>query len=127
VAYEKFSVHIPHRPARKLFQACRIFDPAYLLTNNISKKDIRHYSAIKEFENVSNLQFQETELDLFWSNLHSQLPFLSNIALNYIWLPVSSCSVERSFSLYNSILDENRQNLSKESLKTLSMLYFNGI
>ncbi|RHZ85885.1 hypothetical protein Glove_59g119 [Diversispora epigaea] len=53
------------------------------------------------------------------------LPILSNIALDYIWLPISSCSVERSFSTYNILLSLDHQNLSQESLKQLSMLYFN--
>lgn len=141
VAYKKFSNHIPHHPARNIFQACRVFDPAYLHANDILRKDIRRYAAIKEFENPSddlirewsiycNLptdnRLKEAGLNEFWLDLSSQLPILSNIALNYIWLPISSCSVERSFSLYNTILDDNRQNLSEESLKFLTMMYFNG-
>ena len=54
----------------------------------------------------------EINLDEYWMNLGDKLPILSKIALDYIWLPVSSFSVERSFSIYNNILDENRQNLS---------------
>ncbi len=69
----------------------------------------------------------EIELDQYWVNKATQLPILSNIALDYIWLPVSSCTVERSFSMYNSLLDSDRQNLSQDSLKTLNMMYFNGI
>ena len=64
-------------------------------------------------------------LDVYWNNLATRLPIISQIALNYIWLPISSCAVERSFSLYNTLLDNDRQNLSKESLKQLSMMYFN--
>ena len=40
-------------------------------------------------------------------NLKDKLLILSKIALEYIWLPISSCSVERSFSIYNNILDCN--------------------
>ena len=54
------------------------------------------------------------------------LPILSNIALDYIWLPISSCSIKSSFSMYNNLLNSDRQNLSCESLKKLNMLYFNG-
>ena len=32
---------------------------------------------------------------------------------------------ERSFSIYNNILDSNRQNLSEDSLKRLNIMYFN--
>ena len=38
---------------------------------------------------------------------------------------ISSYSVERSFSNYNNILSNDRQNLSKNSLRSLNMLYFN--
>ena len=64
--------------------------------------------------------------DKYWLNMAERLPLLSQIALDYIWLPVSSCSVERSFSKYNTILDDNQQNLSKDSLCSLNMLYFNS-
>ena len=36
----------------------------------------------------------EIELDQYWLNKATQLPILSNIALDYIWLLVSSCTVE---------------------------------
>ncbi len=69
---------------------------------------------------------EQVNLDLYWVGMQTNLPILSNIALNYIWLPISSCSVERSFSMYNNLLNSDRQNLSRKSLKQLSMLYFNG-
>ena len=72
-----------------------------------------------------NENLDETNLNNYWKDLSVRLPILSNIALDYIWLPISSCAVERSFSLYNSLLDSNRQSLSQESLKQLNMLYFN--
>lgn len=50
---------------------------------------------------------------------------LNTIAQEYIWLPISSCGVERSFSNYNNILAENRQNLSLDSLQMLNIMYFN--
>ncbi|GES76683.1 hypothetical protein GLOIN_2v1761741 [Rhizophagus clarus] len=96
---------------------------------------------VKEFENPSdellrewkiycglnNELIGEVKLDKYWLNKATQLPILSNLALDYIWLPISSCTVERSFSMYNSLLDSDRQNLSLDSLKRLSMLYFNGV
>ncbi len=50
------------------------------------------------------------DLDQYWINKAIQLPILSSIALDYIWLPISSCTVERSFSIYNSLLDSDQQN-----------------
>src|SRR6185437_10583325 len=102
-----------------------------------SKKNIQKYSIIKEFDNLSdellrewggldNEFLGEMDLDQYWLNKSTQLQILSNIALDYIWLSISSCTVERSFSMYNSLLDNDRQNLSQDSLKKLSMMYFNG-
>ncbi|GBC15736.1 hypothetical protein LOTGIDRAFT_157260 [Rhizophagus irregularis DAOM 181602=DAOM 197198] len=73
-----------------------------------------------------DVNLMETTLDEYWLNIAESLPLLSQIALDYIWLPISSCSVERSFSKYNSILDDNWQNLSMESLSSLNILYFNS-
>ena len=49
----------------------------------------------------------EIDLEEYWMNLRDKLPILSKIALEYIWLPISSHSVERSFSIYNNILNYN--------------------
>lgn len=140
-AHNKFAMHIPNHPGRPLFYACQVFDPKYIHNGDILRKNIRQYNAIKEFINPSdellrewgiycelgNEFLGEIELDQYWLNKSTQLPILSNIALDYIWLPISSCTVERSFSMYNSLLDSDRQNLSQDSLKKLNMLYFNGI
>lgn len=139
-AHKKFELHIPNHPARPLFCAARIFDPKYMHMGNSQRHSIYQYSIINELNNPSDdlvrewgiycgLEFDgsidESNLDVYWNNLAIRLPILSQIAFNYIWLPISSCAVERSFSLYNTILDNDRQNLSKESLKQLNMMYFN--
>jgi hypothetical protein len=143
-AYNKYAAHIPQHPARSLFQACRIFNPLYIKIGNqvgdITRRDIRQYSAIIELNNPShellrewaiycglvNEVIEEINLHSYWIGMQSTLPILSEIAQDYIWLPVSSCSVERSFSMYNNLLNSDRQSLSLNSLKQLSMLYFNG-
>ena len=144
-AYNKFKAHIPQHPARSLFRASQVFDPLFLKvkiqTGDISCSDIRRYSAIIELSNpsdellrewaiycgsVKTIVQEQINLDSYWTEMQATLPILSNIALDYIWLPISSCSVERSFSTYNILLSSDRQNLSQESLKQLSMLYFNG-
>jgi len=140
VAYNKFVAHIPQHPARSLFGACRVFDPLYIKMG-IQHRNIRQYSAIIELSNPSDELLREwsiycglvneiieeySDLDVYCMKAQKILPILSNIALDYIWLPISSCSVERSFSMYNNLLNSDRQNLSCESLKKLNMLYFNG-
>lgn len=107
----------------------------------MNNRDIYNYiNDIPELANPSINLFQEwalyCNLDLnlieyenlneFWQKITPQLPLLSEIAFDYIWLPISSCAVECSFSSYNNILQDNRQNLSIESLKMLTMLYFNN-
>ena len=140
VARSKFNNNIPSHPARLLFQAAQVFDPRYILLGPIERKNLRHYRIIKELTNPSDElicewsiycgmqleNIEEINLDEYWTNLQDKLPIFSKIALDYIWLPVSSCSVGRSFSIYNNILDSNRQNLSEDSLKKLNMMYFNG-
>ena len=138
MAYEKFSAHIPSHPGWSLFHTCQIFDPKFIQLCNIAQKDIHQYNIIRELNNPSDDLLNEwaiycgstfnteVSLDVYWSNMAEKLPHLSQIAFEYIWLPISSCSVEQSFSKYNSILDDNRQNLSEESLRCLNMLYFNG-
>ena len=105
---------------------------------NTQRHSIYQYSVINELNNPSNnlvhewgiycgLEFDgsvdESKLDVYWNNLTTRLPILSQIAFDYIWLPISSCAVERSFSLYNTLLDNDC--LSKESLKQLNMMYYN--
>jgi hypothetical protein len=89
-------------------------------TSDTLRKDIRHYDVITELQNPSNelIQIFSEELDLneYWLDLMQRLSLLFGIALDYIWLPISSCSVERSFFMYNSLL----------SLKSLSILYYNS-
>ncbi|GBC16444.2 CGG triplet repeat-binding protein 1 [Rhizophagus irregularis DAOM 181602=DAOM 197198] len=140
-AYAKFAAHIPNHPARPLFHACQVFDPKFIHSGDVLRKNIRQYNKIKEFDNPSdelirewgiycgldNELLGEMELDQYWVDKATQLPILSNIAMDYIWLPISSCTVERSFSMYNSLLDSDRQNLSQDSLKRLNMIYFNGV
>lgn len=145
LAYNKFTAHIPQHPARSLFRASRVFDPLYIKVGiqigDTSRNDIRQYSAIMELctpsdellrewaiycGSVNEIIEEQIDLNLYWVGMQSILTILSSIALNYIWLPISSCSVERSFSMYNNLLNNDRQNLSCESLKQLSMLYFNG-
>ena len=58
----------------------------------------------------------------FWDKVSLQLPLLEKIARNYIWLPISSCAVERRFSVYNKILDDDRQNLNPESLLLCTLI-----
>ena len=138
-AYKKLEDHVLQHPARSLFRAVQVFDPRFLSLTT-ANRDIYSYQIIRELANPSTFLIQEwsiyvninlnliefSELNEFWDKVSLQLPLLEKIARKYIWLPISSCTVERSFSAYNKILDDDRQNLSPESLKFLTMMYFNN-
>jgi len=114
-ALNKFNAHIPSHPACPLFHAAQIFDPKFILLGPLERKNLRQYKSIKELENPSDELLNEwaiycgmqtdnligeINLNEYWINIQDQLPILSEIALEYIWLPISSCSVERSFSIF---------------------------
>lgn len=50
---------------------------------------------------------------------------LAPIVVAYIDMPVSSCSVERSFAMYRKILSDERHQLSEQSLADLLYVYVN--
>ncbi|CAG8583097.1 10652_t:CDS:2 [Diversispora eburnea] len=86
-AYNKFSIHFSNHPSQSLFKTVRFFDPHYLKLS-LSNRDIQKYSFnIPQLLNPSIELLQECE-----------------IAFDYMWLPISSCAVEWSFSVYNNIL-----------------------
>ncbi|KAF0468394.1 transcription factor e2f6 [Gigaspora margarita] len=108
-ALKKFDIYLLNHPCRSLFKSTQIFDPKFV-SLAITNRDLYNYT-----NNIPELFQPSTDLFSEWL-LYS---------LDYIWLPISSCAVERSFSAYNNILQDNRQNLSTESLKMLTILYFN--
>ncbi len=131
-AQNKFNAYIPLHSAHSPFQAAQIFNPKYILLGTLKRKNLGHYSFIRELTNPSDELFcewsiyckmqlenliREIDLEEYWINLKDKLSNLSKIVLEYIWLLISSYSVERSFSIYNNILDCNRQNLLEDSLK----------
>lgn len=121
--------------------AVRIFDPRYLKIS-LANRDIQKYrfnisqllnpsvELLQEWSLYCNLDLNAvdfTNLHNFWEKMVTTLPLLSEIAFDYIWLPISSSAVECSFSVYNNLLSNKRQNLSTESLKKLNMMYFNNL
>ena len=51
---------------------------------------------------------EEINLTEWWKAQSSNLPTLSKIAIPFIWVPVTSSKVERSFSQYANILSHDR-------------------
>lgn len=110
-AYQKFCIHFLDHPSRPLFKATRIFDPRFLKLT-LANCDIQKYGSIifqlsnpsvellQEWSLYCNLDLVEVDysnLQIFWEKIQPTLPLLSAIAFDYIWLPISSSAVERSF------------------------------
>ena len=93
--------------ARPLFRAVQVL----FLSLTTANQDIYSYQAIKELANPSTFLIQEWSI---YVNINLNLIVFSEvkIARNYIWLPISSCAVDK--------------NLNPESLKFLTMTYFNN-
>jgi hypothetical protein len=138
LSLDKFKKHIENHPAVPLFKAIRCFDPRYI-QSNFNYHAFSTYFVIKEFNNYSdnlmnewgiycNLHenFDENfNLNNYWNEKINIFPTLSPIALKYVWLPVSGVDVERSFSIYKSILTDKRTALKEDSIKKLNFMYFN--
>lgn len=141
LAFNKFKKHIDQHPALSLFKAIQCFDPRFIHIQQ-SRHNISLYSEIPEFKLPNNQIIQEWgiycglnedfsntenfDLDIYWKEKTRSLPNLSNLALDYIWLPVSGVDVERSFSTYKNILDDKRHLLSEASIAALNFMYFNN-
>ena len=133
LSLDKFKKHIKNHPAVPLFKAIRCFDPHYI-QSNFNYHAFSTYFVIKEFNNYSdnlmnewgiycNLHenFDENfDLNNYWNEKINIFPTLSPIALKYVWLLVSGVDVERSFSIYKSILTDKRTALKEDSIKKLN-------
>jgi hAT family C-terminal dimerisation region len=139
-ASDKFEKHIRNHPALSLFQAIQIFDPRFIRTNK-DYHNLYAHSIIREFQLPTNDLIKEwgiycnleenleesLNLDNYWKAKEKIFPNLCHIAFIYIWIPISGVDVERSFSMYKTILTDRRQALSEESVRMLNFLYFNKI
>ena len=138
LALAKFDKHINNNSTISIFTATRCFDPRFIQLQP-HHHNILLYKDIKEFKNPRNelitewgiycglneLFEEDFDLDSYWQEKLEILPNLSKLAVIYIWLPISGVDVERSFSAYNRILADNRQNLSENSISMLNFLNFN--
>jgi hAT family C-terminal dimerisation region len=136
----KLKKHIDQHSALPLFKAIQCFDPRFIHVQQY-RQNISLYAEIQEFKMPTNQIIQEwgiycgleefsneeLNLDIYWKDKIRNLPNLSKLALEYIWLPVSGVDVERSFSAYKNILDDRRHALSETSVAALNFMYFNRI
>ena len=138
LSFDKLNGHLTNHPVYQYYGAVRIFDPRQLPT---LQHDIQPYGQhIKQLDKPSHQLLEEwliysrykevapplAELEAFWTSMTGRFPLLSKIALRSIWMPVTSVSVERSFSQYKHLLNDRRERLTEENTRRLMMLYYNG-
>ena len=113
LSYKKLAGHLASLLAYHHYQAIRVFDPRQLPTFG---HDIGDYGKLlKQLADPSSELLEEwliytryieetigslNVLQDFWDNMSGRLPLLNKIAVNYIWMPVTSVDVEQSFSEY---------------------------
>ena len=145
-ALSKMSKHWDQHPARAVYQHARVFDPKKVLglsrdldahagalgiEVNADVLDewysYRAFASSTEADGVA-LHVANGEIDLvnFWKGYGSRFPHLRDAAKLYMWFPVGSVDVERSFSAYKNLLSDKRYGLTQENTKNLTALYFNG-
>lgn len=65
------------------------------------------------------------DLTLFWKAKASALPELFKLASCYTTTTIGSYDMERSFSAYSEILDEERRSLDQSTIRALHFLHWN--
>ena len=113
--------HWEKHQALDFYKAVRIFDPRQLP----SISHLSEYTAIASLKNPSPtlmegwvIYTQDREtlpanfcLPDFWNGVQDRFPVLAAIAVEMIWMPVTSVEAERSFSDYKHILNDRRESL----------------
>lgn len=139
LAFTKFSKHWDTHPARNVYRMARVFDPRQAPA---MEKQIEAYSTLKPLANPSaelNEQWlayhqcvsrdplpTDMELANYWKGLSARFPRVAEVAVAFIYFPVSSVDCERSFSKYKTLLTDKRETLTELNTKRLAVMYFNG-
>lgn len=126
------------QPAMSFFRSVRLLDPqqhAALNTDfnlltlpHVVNSDLQTQQEWQTFLNQCNDPGAAINPDVIslWRSLVPRLPKLAPAALACLAVPSASVDVERSFSIYKTILADNRHSLKKENMKMLFILKFNA-
>lgn len=142
-AHQKLTKHTDLHPGKPVFEKLRVFDPRQaqslprdigyytstipeLNQNNMGHNDIAQEWLVYQASVRSELLADPFDLVEYWKGSSRRFPNLSKAAMKYIFFPLSSVEVERSFSLYKTLLTDKRERLNEQSTKTLMLLNFNG-
>ncbi|XP_035282908.1 uncharacterized protein LOC118232230 [Anguilla anguilla] len=125
LAFNKFSKHWDGHPAKEVYRLLRVFDPRQAPA---MEKQIEHYAKLQPLAHPSAelseqwLVYQQcvrnekppADLDLrgFWEGVRGRFPKVAEVAVPYLFFPVSSVDTERSFSKYKTLLTDKRESLT---------------
>ena len=120
-------------PSIQLFKSLRILDPIYFKLNSVNfdefTKDFPELKfcvdELNDYRLICSDLKDSIDSKEFWSINKNNLPKLYNLEKVFLHFPVSTSSVERSFSKYNNMLSSDRLRLKPESIKSLLFLYYN--
>jgi len=76
-------------------------------------------------EKAKQIHERPNDIKAYWSSVKGIFPNLAKIADNFLSLPVTTCSVERSFSTFRYIYSERRKSFKEAGLKMHLFYAFN--
>ncbi|KAK1889393.1 Phosphoglucosamine mutase, partial [Dissostichus eleginoides] len=113
LAFTKFSKHWDTHPAREIYKLIRVFDPRQAPA---MEKRMEAYTSLIPMANPSQelseqwIAYQHSREPLaadvtladYWRGMSVRFPKIVEMAMSYIYFPVSSVDCERSFSKYKT-------------------------
>ncbi len=117
----------------KLLKSIRVLDPLFFKLNDVDlNEQIVDFPELKDcldemvkYKLLCDGLRESIDINDFWIINKTHLPKLYNLAKVFLHFPISTASVERSFSKYNNLLTTDRQRLKPETLRSLIFLYYN--
>ena len=101
--------------------------PLQMKDNMDSRAQWRLYLAACERGDLPDARFEGTQLSDWWTAMKSEFPAIAQYALDYIWIPVSSAEVERSYSAFKNLFSDKRQNLTQSHVADYLFMMYNKV
>ncbi|CAF1093855.1 unnamed protein product [Brachionus calyciflorus] len=123
-------------PSMKLFKEARFLDPEQF--KNLDQNFDNYARSIPNLKNcrtewllyldiLKETSFENSfNIIEFWLTNRKKIPSLFGIAEWLLFYPTNSADCERSISIYNKILTDDRNRLTKESIVNLNFIVFNN-
>ena len=90
------------------------------------KQELFQYRATATREAKDHKANEEFLVPEYWKGAADRFPQIAKAAEVFIWFPVGSVDVERSFSVYKQVVTDKWERLTEEHTKQLVSMNFNG-